>query len=83
MHFLQECPRLFWARRELFGDKIPCNDMQWSVRSILDFSYFPGINEAYEGTWAHGDPINAGDLDSMHLSLFSDAHQMSTEHRGR
>ena len=23
--------------------------MSWSVRDLLDFSYCPGINEAYEG----------------------------------
>ena len=23
--------------------------MKWSVRGLLEFSYIPGINEAYEG----------------------------------
>ena len=31
--------------------------MKWSVRDLLHFSYSPGVNEAYEGTWASGDPI--------------------------
>ena len=30
--------------------------MKWSVRELLDFSYVSGINDAYEGTWASGDP---------------------------
>ena len=29
--------------------------MTWSVRDLIDFSHVPGINEAYEGTWASGD----------------------------
>ena len=33
--------------------------MAWSVRKLLDFSYTPAINEAFEGTWAHGDPPDA------------------------
>ena len=36
-------------------DRIPTDDMMWSVRELLDFSYIPGINEAYEGTWACSD----------------------------
>ena len=33
----------------------PRNDLLWSVRSVLNFSYVPAINLAYEGSWAHGD----------------------------
>ena len=29
--------------------------MKWSVRDLLNFSYIPGINEAYEGLWNDGD----------------------------
>ena len=32
--------------------------MKWSVRGLLEFSYAPGINEAYEGSWVSGDPIS-------------------------
>ena len=38
--------------------------MTWSTRNLLDFSYSPAINSALEGTWAHGDPLSADDLDS-------------------
>ena len=55
-HFLTSCPRLWEWRNDMFGGKIPTNDMTWSVRKLLDFSYHPGINEAYEGSWADGDP---------------------------
>ena len=34
--------------------------MKWSVRGLLNFSYVPGINEAYEGTWADLDPPDDG-----------------------
>ena len=30
--------------------------MSWSVRDLIDFSFLPAINAAFEGTWAHGDP---------------------------
>ena len=60
-HFLNACPRLVAGRREIFLDKLPTADMTWSVRDLLDFSYLPGINEAYEGTWAAGDPLPGGD----------------------
>ena len=56
-HFITKCPRLLRASREFFQDCPPCNDMKWSVRDILHFSFIPGVNEAYEGSWAHGDPI--------------------------
>ena len=59
-HFLQVCPRLRTPRGDHFGESIPTNDMRWSVRSLLEFSYTPGINDAYEGTWAGDDPFIEG-----------------------
>ena len=41
---------------DFFLDKLPTDDMRWSVRDLLDFSYVPGINETYEGTWTNSDP---------------------------
>ena len=38
--------------------------MEWSVRDLLNFSYIPIINEAFEGTWAHGDPIGLDNMDT-------------------
>ena len=70
------------ARRDLFLDKLPCSDMSWSVRTLLEFSFLPGINEAFEGTWAHGDPADIGDLaDSLTSELLSQTSgsQMSDE----
>ena len=32
-------------------------DMTRSVCDLLDFSYVPGVNEAFEGNWASGDPL--------------------------
>ena len=55
-HLIEDCPRFWATRREMFLDRPPCNDMKWSVRTLLEFSYLPGINEAFEGTWAHNDP---------------------------
>ena len=56
-HFITSCPRLLTHQREIFGDAVPTDDMKWSVRDLLNFSYHPGINEAYEGTWNSGDPL--------------------------
>ena len=54
-HFLTKCPRLEVSRRNIFLDKVPTNDMKWSVRNLLDFSYGPGVNDAFEGTWTDSD----------------------------
>ena len=70
-HFLHDCPRLWLSRRELFPTGQPTPDMQWSVRALLDFSYIPCINAAFEGTWAHSDPINQDDLDTSSADLAS------------
>ena len=37
-------------------NKLPTADLKWSGRDFLDFSFNLGINEAFEGTWASGDP---------------------------
>ena len=63
-HLVTECPRWRLTRVDLFQDRDPCSDMSWSVRKLLDFSYNPAINEAFEGTWAHNDPPGTDDLDS-------------------
>ena len=55
-HLMLVCPRFLSAQREVLQHGVPTADMKWSVREILDFSYVPGINEAYEGTWASADP---------------------------
>ena len=64
LHLLYTCPRFNTLRREIFLDQLPDNNMKWSVRSLLEFSFAPGINEALEGTWAHGDAANFATLDS-------------------
>ena len=59
-HFLTACPVFVMQRRDVLLDKIPTADMQWSVRSLIDFSYIPGINLALEGTWALSDAPTVG-----------------------
>ena len=51
MHMLQVCPRLREARGGLFQDALPSDDMKWSVRKLLEFSYVPAVNETFEGGW--------------------------------
>ena len=55
-HLTEVCPRFLTTRKEVLKSGGPAPDMKWSVRELLDFSYVPGINDAYEGTWASGDP---------------------------
>ena len=55
-HFLKACLCFYNSRKNIFLDKLPGRDMSWSVRSLLNFSYSKGLNEAFEGTWASGDP---------------------------
>ena len=62
IHLTNDCPRWWQTSRDLFCDKLPTNDMTWSVRNLLDYSYNPAINAAFEGTWAHGDPADVDDL---------------------
>ena len=60
MHFLYDCPRFSVSRREKFLDRIPTADRKWSVRAIIEFSYTPELNEAFEDTSAQdGAPTNA------------------------
>ena len=64
-HLITDCPRLRHTRQDILKDRLPSNDMSWSVRDILDFSYFPSVDAALVGTWAHGDPAGVDDLDSI------------------
>ena len=52
-HFVFQCPALFHSRREIFGDCLPDQDMNWSVKSILDFSYLPHINRLFDPNAVH------------------------------
>ena len=81
LHLLLDCPRFLQARIDTFQDKLPCNDMLWSVRDIIDFSYLPSIDGALIGTWAHGDPANTDDLDSLASGLDSDPEQTQATDR--
>ena len=49
-HLLRQCPATELTRREILGEAIPGPDMTWSVRKLLEFSYSPAVNQAYEGT---------------------------------
>ena len=62
IHFINDCPPLRQRRTEIFLDQIPCNDMAWSVRMLLDFSYTPTIDDALTGTWPYG---NVADVDTV------------------
>ena len=67
------CPRLATARREVLLNEIPTPEMTWSVRDLLDFSYTPGLNEAFEGDWTAGDaPPTAGNLSDASFGLGGD-----------
>ena len=55
-HFLRSCPRFEASRRDVLLDTLPTPEMKWSVRSLIDFSYVPGLNEAMEGAWDPGGP---------------------------
>ena len=37
--------------------------MLWSVRSLIDFTYIPCLNEAFEGMWGRQDPADFDILD--------------------
>ena len=54
-HLIGTCPALWRASKEFFGQSLPSNDMKWSVRSLLDFSYVKNVNEMFEGTWNNND----------------------------
>ena len=46
---MNECPRFRLDRQDKFLDQLVINDHFWSVQSLLDFSFIPGINDALEG----------------------------------
>ena len=48
-HLATSCPVFYESRTSIFLDTIPDNDLNWSVRDILNFSYLPGIREAIDG----------------------------------
>ena len=48
MHILHDCPRFLTSRRDKFLGLTPSANRKWSVRSLLDFSYTPELNEAFE-----------------------------------
>ena len=54
-HLMATCPRFWEESGKQFANGLPTNDMRWSVRDLLDFSFTPRINEAFEGTWADRD----------------------------
>ena len=78
LHLLHQCPRLRRARDDLFHGIYPTNDMTWSVRDLLNFSYLPTVDLAFIGTWAHGDPADLDDLNSLHSDSDS-AEDMSVD----
>ena len=49
-HLMKHCPATELTRRDILGETTPGPDMKWSVRKMLDFSYSPAVNQAYEGT---------------------------------
>ena len=59
LHLIHDCPRFWSQRADIFQGRSPTDDMKWSVRELLEFSYTPAIDRAFEGTWAHGDPADA------------------------
>ena len=63
-HLLYDCPPFRQVRNDIFTDKLPCNDMRWSVRDLLCFSFTPPIDAALHGTWAHSDPAGTNLLDA-------------------
>ena len=65
VHIASECPRFWESRRQILGGDPPNNAMEWSVRALIDLTYLPGLNAAFEGTWSHGDPLGIDDLDSL------------------
>ena len=66
-HMLTQCPRFVASRLEILNGDVPTSDMKWSVRKLLNFSYIPGLNRAFEGvgggTWDEADLETTLDLD--------------------
>ena len=61
-HLVNDCPRFFLTRRDIFLDQSICNDHEWSVRQLIDFSFSPGINAALEGDTRIGLFTTLGEL---------------------
>ena len=72
IHFATSCPRLHQTRIDHFMDSPPCADMRWSVRALLDFSYTPAVNAAFEGTWTRNDPTNRDNMDTSDEATATD-----------
>ena len=76
MHLFSECPCFMSFQMSILQNKIPSTDMKWSVRDLLNFSYVPGINEAFEGTWTDIDPPKDNVMDdSLDLSWLGDSEE--------
>ena len=61
-HLVNDCPRFFLTRRDIFLDRLICNDHEWSVRQLIDFSFSLGINDALEGDTRIGLFATLGEL---------------------
>ena len=44
-HYATECPALRLERENVFLDKPPCNNMEWSIKDLIKFSKHPSINQ--------------------------------------
>ena len=62
IHILQECPCFWHTRRDCFAGTLPTPGGRWSIRDLLDFTYTPKINEAFEGVWTSSDPVNQDNM---------------------
>ena len=56
-HLMGPCVRFIQTRADIFRGIVPGDDMRWSVRELLRFSYTPCINDALEGA----KPIRGSD----------------------
>ena len=74
-HLMSNCPRFSNTVRSIFPSGTPGPDMTWSVRELLEFSYVPDINLAFEGSWERGDPPTGGDL----CDLFTQSEVTSSD----
>ena len=57
-HLLDDCP-CFLQEQSTFT-ATAAGEEEWSVRALLNFTYTPSINQAFEGTWLHSDPPDDG-----------------------
>ena len=75
-HFIHECPKFWKISREVLGLEPPTNNQKWSVRALLDFTYVPEINEAFEGDLEGGDDPDPG---TTTLDTSSDQNETFTQ----